>query len=228
VHQLYIDGATSAEITAMLAIEANATALHNQIQAEAATDPTLVNQLYTDLLSSAKITAWLAIQSNANAIHLFVVGLGGAVNLLENPQNGAALLNASEGVANQIGGGNGHARARHVQATAQIYVDGFPNNDPEQTKTVYNTIADQNNAGNAALNSPAVQTVHLRTLDINPALVRQTITVASPVNNVTTVRGPNAAGIARAPVAIVRPNVRMIVERTPAHGLHIVTCYPTN
>lgn len=138
------------------------------------------------------------------------------------------LINNSEGQPNMVGPGHGHARERHVQATAQVYVDGFPNNHAEQTKTAYFNTANQDQAATAAINSGPGQ-AELTTLDNNPAVVRSNaIDVPSPVNNVVRVRGPNAAGAARVPAPIIRPNVLLLIERTPAHQLHIVTCYPKN
>jgi len=66
------DGATSPEITFMLAIEPDAQTIHSQIIAEAHGNATNIHQLYVDGATSPEITALLAIEPDAQTIHNYM------------------------------------------------------------------------------------------------------------------------------------------------------------
>lgn len=220
--RLYADGANSAQITTLLTKEKDGQVLHDQINKIAGNNIAHLIQLYNDNLRSDQISDWLANQPRGDLIHNEILRVGGHANLLEETvHDGAVLLDISGKTPNVTGVGMGHAKTKHVQAAAQVYVNGYAPGNAEATKTAFVDDAQQEKAVNDALKSKEGK-VALRKLDNDVlGIVRQTIVFPQ---NLATVRVKS--GESRE--AINTTNVILIIEKKRAGGLHIVTCYPSN
>lgn len=130
----------------------------------------------------------------------------------------STMLDASEGRQNPSNSSYGHPRERHALPMAQNYVNSV-SQQKEQTKTVFKSSADQDQAVTDGLNASPGQSA-LAKLDQRGSPIRQAFTASNSVGACAVIKKN------RPPVDLTCDQMLVVMERMPEGGLHFVTAYP--